>query len=459
MFHRTAQQRWLAAALAAAMSWPIALVAADPPLPATPKLLPPLREQATIRQEWLKLRLERVLPALMRKHGVQMWLVICREYNEDPVFYSLVSPTVFAARRRTIYVFFDRGEKEGVERLALGGGSNGGLYTVYRDPEVENRELWGQGQWVLLRKLIEERNPATIAVDISRTHAFSDGLSAGEREALEDALGPKWLSRMVRAENLVLEYVSTRVPEMVPTYRQIMEIAHNLIERAFSNEVIKPGVTTNTDVAWWLRQQLHDLGLGTWFHPTVDVQRLGMKHGSVLSEQDNLVIQRGDVLHVDFGIKTMGLTTDTQHMGYVLREGETEPSAGIQKAIANANRLQDLLMERMRPGHSGNEILTETLAAMKAEGISGSVYSHPIGDHGHGAGPLVGLWDRQQGVPGRGDVLVLPNTWFSIELAASTPVPEWSGQELWVGEEEDAALQGDKIDWVLLRQTKYHLIR
>ena len=446
------------AILSARLLWPAVALAGDPPAPA-PKPLPPLREQAAIRQQWLKLRLERVLPALMRQHGVQMWLVICREYNEDPVFFSLVSPNAFAARRRTIYVFFDRGEEKGVERLALGGGSNGGLYTVYRDPEVENRELWGQGQWTLLRKLIEERNPATIAVDVSRTHAFSDGLSAGEREALEDALGPKWVARLVRAENLPLEYLAIRVPEMLPTYRQLMQIAHHLIERAFSSDVIQPGVTTNTDVVWWLRQQLNDMGLGTWFHPTVDLQRPGMKHDSVLAEQENVVIQRGDVLHVDFGIKAMGLATDTQHMGYVLREGEREPPAGIQKALASTNRLQDLLMGRLRPGHSGNEILAATLEAMKAAGIKGSIYSHPIGDHGHGAGPLIGLWDRQQGVPGRGDVLVLPDTWFSIELAASTPVPEWGGQELWVGQEEDAALVGDKIEWVLPRQTKYHLIR
>src|SRR5262249_52305931 len=179
---------------------------------AKPKMLPPLREQAAIQQQWLKLRLERVLPKLMRKHGVQMWLMICREYNEDPVFYSLVSPTMFAARRRTIYVFFDRGEEKGVERLALGGGSQGGLYTVYRDPEVENREIYGEGQWTLLRKLIEERKPATIAVDISHTHAFSDGLSAGEREKLESILPAEYLKRIVRAENLALEYVSIRLP-------------------------------------------------------------------------------------------------------------------------------------------------------------------------------------------------------------------------------------------------------
>jgi Xaa-Pro aminopeptidase len=447
----------LAAGLAA-MLLAFPLCAGEDAAPA-PNPLPPLREQAKIRQEWLRLRLERVLPALMRKHGAEMWLIVCREYNEDPVFYSLVAPTTFAARRRTIYVFYDRGPEKGVERLALGGTSQGGVYTVYRDPEAESRELWGQGQWALLRKVIEERNPATIAVNISRTHAFGDGLSAGEREALEDALGAKWTSRFVRAENLALEYVSLRLPEMLPTYRQMMEIVHSLIARAFSSEVIKPGATTNTDVVWWLRQQVSDAGIGTWFHPTVRVQRQGLKPDSPIAQSADVVIERGDVLHVDFGIHAMGLATDTQHMGYVLRAGETEPPAGIRRALENANRLQDLLMERMRPGRSGNEILLDTLAAMKAAGIKGSVYTHPIGDHGHGAGPLVGLWDRQEAIPGRGDVLVLPNTWFSIELSATTAVPEWGGQELWVGQEEDAALAGEKIEWVLRRQSKYHLVK
>ncbi|MDQ3586371.1 MAG: aminopeptidase P family protein [Acidobacteriota bacterium] len=425
----------------------------------TPKLAP-LREQAEIQQQWLKLRLERVLPKLMRKHGVQMWLVVCREYNEDPVFYSLVSPTVFAARRRTIYVFFDRGEEKGIERLALGGGSNGGLYTVYRDPEVENREIYGEGQWVLLKKLIAERNPATIALNISHTHAFADGLSAGERERLEAALGPELLRRTVRAENLALEYVELRLPEMLPVYRQMQEIVHSLIARAFSNEVITPGKTTNEDVVWWLRQEVNNLGLGTWFQPSVRVQKR-MKAGvNLLAEDTPIVIERGDVLHVDFGITALRLNTDTQHMGYVLREGERDAPAGIKQALANANRLQDLLMERMRPGRSGNEVLADTLAAMKAEKINGSIYTHPVGDHGHGAGPLIGLWDRQQGVPGRGDTLLLPHTWFSIELAARTPIPEWNNQELWVGQEEDAAIDEEgRIAWALRRQTQYHLVR
>jgi Xaa-Pro aminopeptidase len=424
-----------------------------------PEPLPPLRQQAEIQQVWLRLRLERVLPTLMRRYGVAMWLVICREYNEDPVFFSLVSPTTIAARRRTIYVFYDRGPDQGVERLALGGGSQGGLYTVYRDPDVENRELVGNAQWALLRKLIEDRNPATIAVNISHTHAFSDGLSAGEREALETALGPKWLGRIVRAENLPLEYIAIRLPEMLPTYQQMMRIVHSLIARAFSNEVITPGKTTSEDVVWWLRQAVNNLGLGTWFQPTVRVQRPGMPFESVLADAGPIVIQRGDVLHTDFGITAMGLNTDTQHTGYVLRDGEREVPAGIRQALETTNRLQDILMERIRPGRSGNDVLLDALAAMKAAGIKGSIYSHPIGDHGHGAGPIIGLWDRQEPIPGRGDVLLLPNTWYSIELSARTPVPEWGGQELWVGQEEDAVLTEQGVmQWVLKRQTEYHLV-
>jgi Xaa-Pro aminopeptidase len=454
VFHRSARAFSLAVLLLLVPAEARLLPAGE-----NPPGLPPLREQDRIRQEWLRLRLERVLPGLMRKHGVAMWIVACREYNEDPAFFSLVSPSVMAARRRTILVFYDRGAEKGVERLALGGGSNGGLYQVYRDPDLENRELWGQGQWALLRKLVDERRPASIALDISSTHAFSDGLSAGEREPLEAALGP-WTSRLTRAESLPLEYVEVRLPEMLPVYRQMMGIVHGLIARAFSSEVITPGKTTTEDVVWWLRQRVNDMGLGEWFPPSVSVQRPGRDAASVMAEREAVVIERGDHLHTDFGIKAMGLATDTQHVGYVLKAGETDAPPGLLEALRRSNRLQDLLLERMRPGRTGNEVLADTLGAMKAAGIDGTVYTHPIGDHGHGAGPLIGLWDRQEGVPGRGDVTLLPSSWFSIELQATSPVPEWNGQRLRSAQEEDAVLGADgKISWVLERQTRYHLVR
>jgi hypothetical protein len=453
----------LAAGFALGLSLVIANAPATMAAPSTPMppKLPTLREQDAIRQEWLKLRLERFLPELMRKHGVSMWLVINREYNEDPVFRSLISPSVMFARRRTILVFFDRGAEKGIERLALGGGTNGGLYEMYRDPDNPGREIMGDSQWQTLRKVIEQRQPANIAVNISHTHAFSDGLSAGEREQLETALGP-WTSKLKRAEELPLDYISLRLPEMDPHYVLMMKTVHALIARAFSNEVITPGKTTSKDVEWWLRQNVNDLGLGEWFPPTVSVQRPERKatEFAATARPAAEVIQRGDHLHVDFGIYAMGLATDTQHVGYVLKPGETDAPAGLQKALANSNRMQDIAFEEMRPGRTGNEVLASMLAQMKKVGIEGSMYTHPVNDYGHGAGPLVGLWDRQEGVPGRGDVKLLPSTWFSIELQASTPVPEWGGQKVRSAQEEDAILSPDgRMRWVLSRQSKYHLVK
>jgi hypothetical protein len=436
-----------------------ALLCSATPAAEPPWRLPPLREQAGIQGQWLKARLDRALPALMRRHGVAMWLVIMREYNEDPVFYSLVPPTTMAARRRTIFVFHDRGER-GVERLALGGGSQGGLYTVYRDPADPGREIMGENQWATLRKIVEERRPATIAIDISPTHAFSDGLSAGEYEQLQAALGPEWMKRVVRGELLPLQYIQVRLPEMMPTYRHMMEVVHWLLGRAFSSEVITPGRTTGQDVVWWLRQQTRDLGYDTWFHTTVRVQKPTASDADLLSEEEAVVIGKGDVLHVEFGLSALGLKTDTQHMGYVLRDGESGPPAGVLKAFAQAQRLQEIVLERLKPGATGNEVLAGSLAAMRDSQIPGSVYSHPIGDHGHGAGPLIGLWDRQQGVPGRGDAPLLNDTWYSIELSVRAPVPEWGGRTLFVGMEEDAAIDSNgKADWVLRRQERFHLVR
>jgi Xaa-Pro aminopeptidase len=438
----------------------LALLAFTSLLAAQAPTLPPLRKQAEIQQEWLRLRLERHLPALMRKYNTQMWIVACREYAEDPAFFSLVSPTVFAARRTTIYVFYDRGQAKGVERLALGGESNGGLYTVYRDPSSANKEIYGESQWVTLKKLVDERNPSSIAIDVSPTHAFSDGLSAGLRDKLMATLGATYKDKIKPAENLALEYQELRIPEMLPVYKDMMAIVHSLIARAFSNEVITAGKTTDQDVVWWLRQKVNDAGLGTWFQPSVEIQRKGITAANRLNRKEGIVIERGDVLHTDFGITALRLNTDTQHMGYVLRPGETDVPAGIKRAMANTDRLQDLTLERMKPGRTGNEVLGLVLHAMREEKIDGTVYTHPIGDHGHAAGPLIGLWDLQEGVPGRGDVQLVPGSWFSIELQASTPVPEWGGQKLEVALEEDAMLdEQGKMSWILKRQTEYHLVK
>jgi Xaa-Pro aminopeptidase len=348
-----------------------------------------------------------------------------------------------------------------VERIALGGTSQGGLYETPGladsiDPVIGGRpELMGTAQYDLMRRIVQERDPGTIAVDISHTFAFSDGLSAGEWEQLRPALPPVYLGRLMRAENLPLDYQAIRAPGMLPAYRRMQQLVWAIIDTAFSRAVITPGRTTTTDVEWWLRQRVNDLGLGTWFQPSVDVQRRGVD----LSDSSDVVIQRGDVLHCDFGITALGLHTDTQHMGYVLRTGERDVPSGLQHALAASNRLQDLVLAEMKPGRTGNDVLTAARAAMRAAGIDGTIYTHPIGDRGHGAGPLIGLWDHQDSVPGRGDVPLLAQTWFSIELQATTPVPEWNGERVRSAQEEDATLDADGAHWVLERQTRWHLIK
>jgi Xaa-Pro aminopeptidase len=423
-----------------------------------------LREQAAVQQQWLERRLTTLLPPLMRKYGVDMWVVPMREYNEDPVFSSIVSPTTFAARRRTIYVFFDRGPAQGVERIALGGTSQGGAFTAVRSTKKvaagvrgSQAELWGDAQWQVLRDVVAERNPRTIGVNISKDFAFGDGLTVAEYEGMRQALGPTWGARLARVGGLPVDFIAARLPEEAETYRRMTQLVWALIDTAFSSRVITPGVTRTSDVVWWFRQRVNDLGLGSWFQPSVEVQRRG-----ATAEQlgEDPVIQRGDVLHCDFGLVAMRLHTDTQHMGYVLREGETDAPAGIKQALARSNRLQDIVMAEIRPGRTGNEILRASLARMRSEGIDGTVYTHPIGMHGHGAGPLIGLWDYQEGVPGRGDHAVIPGMWFSIELQATTPVAEWGGQPVRSAQEEDMILDAAGTPrWALQRQTEFHLVR
>lgn len=424
-----------------------------------------LREQAETQQRWLEARIRAVLPALMRKYNVDMWVIPMREYNEDPVFTSLVSPTTFAARRRTIYVFSLRADS--VERIALGGSSQGGVYTAVRSTKPaagpagaraeRNAELWGDEQWIALKQVIEERNPRTIAVNVSRVFAFSDGLTAGELEGMTEALGERWTSRFVRHDGLAVDLIATRLPEEAAFYRRLQEVAWEIIGTAFPSAVITPGVTRTEDVVWWMRQRVNDLGLGSWFQPSVEVQRRGVSAAELGA---NPVIQRGDVLHCDFGVVALGLHTDTQHMGYVLLAGETAPPPGLVAALRRGNRLQDIVMEEIRPGRTGNEVLASSLARMRSEGIDGTVYTHPIGVHGHGAGPLIGLWDYQDGVPGRGDATIIPSMWFSIELQATSAIPEWNGQRVRMALEEDMTIDAaGRNAWALGRQTEFHLVR
>lgn len=454
----------------------LAFVAALPAVaftqPATDRPFGTLREQASLQQEWLQKRLDTFLPGLMRKHGIDLWVVPMREYNEDPVFLAITSPQTFAARRRTIYVFFDRCAAAGsaasaacVERIALGGSSQGGVFEARRSTKAaagdvgrgRQAELWGDEQWQALLAVVEERNPKLIGIDRSTLFAFSDGLSSGELEGMSRALGERWTARYKNAEALPLELIAARLPEEEAFFRRMQELVWSLSQEMFSSRAITPGKTRTSDLVWWWRQRVNDLGLGTWFQPSVDVQRKGM---SAAELGDDPVIERGDVLHSDLGITAARLNTDTQHLAYVLLPGEADAPTGLQRALANANALQDIVMDELRPGRTGNQILAASRARMKQTGIDGTIYSHPIGLHGHGAGPIIGLWDYQDGVPGRGDAKVIPSMWWSIELQATTPVADWGGQPVRMAQEEDAIIDADgSVRWALRRQEKLFLVK
>jgi len=422
-----------------------------------------LREQAAMQQAWLQKRLDTFLPALMRKHGVDLWVVPMREYNEDPVFSSITAPETFAARRRTIYVFVDTcvdsttptappkppsGDGGCVKRIALGGTSQGGVFEARRSTKAAagnvgrglQAELWGDEQWQVLKSVIEENQPRVIGINRSTVFAFSDGLSSGELKGMAAALGETWTAKFKDAEGLPLELIASRLPEEEVFFKKMQELVWSMTQTMFSEKVITPGRTRTSELVWWWRQRVNDQGLGTWFQPSVEVQRKGATEAQL---GDDPVIQRGDVLHCDVGLTVARLNTDTQHNAYVLLPGETDAPAGLKTALAHANAMQDIAMEETRPGRSGNEILSSVLTRMKAKGITGTMYSHPIGTHRHGAGPLIGLWDYQDGVPGRGDAKVVAPMWFSIELQATTPVAEWGGQPVQMAQEEDMILGAD----------------
>ncbi len=423
--------------------------------PAASQTLPPdtpvltHRDQAALVRAWTQKRFQVVLPPVMRRTGIDMWIVVSREYNDDPVFRSMAPLTTYSSRRRTILVFHDRGATRGVEALSVGRFDYDGLFRIV---PTDN-----DGQWKGLRALVEERDPKVIGIDTSDAWNHADGLTATEKENLVRALGPRYAARLRSAEHLAVGWLETKLPEETDAYRHVMRIAHQVIREAFSNRVIVPGVTTTEDVAWWMRQRVADLGLGGWFHPSITIYR----HGGGLDNlaADRRVIQRGDMLHTDFGLVYLGFSTDTQHLAYVLRPGETDAPEGLKAGLRAANRLQELTIQYATPGRTGNQALADTLAQAKQEGLQPSIYCHPIGYHGHAAGPPIGMTDYQQGVPVRGDDTFRPDTWHSIELNVTHAVPEWDDQPVRFPLEEDAVLLQSGWDWIDGRQTGFYLIR
>jgi hypothetical protein len=414
----------------------------------------PLRKQAEIRNAWLAERLKTVLPEIMQREGIEMWIVAAREYNEDPVIMTLLPEPAMNARRRTILVFcFDKNGQ--FQCLSINRYGHPGFYSPVWNPEQE-------AQLLCLARIVREHNPRIIGLNVSKSFAFGDGLSHHEYELIAAALDEPYRARTKSAERLAVGWLERRIPAELEAYPAMMDIAHHLIAEAFSSKVIRPNVTTTDDVVWWFRQRMSDMGLRAWFQPTVEIQAHGKSFDAPAPGMDKhaerTVIQRGDLLHCDVGFMYLGLATDHQRHAYVLKAGETDAPNGLKRALADGNRMQDILMETMRVGITGNDVLRAVLAQAQSEGIEASVYCHAIGYHGHGAGPVVGMWDQQSGVPGTGEYELFDETCYSIELNVKKSVPEWGGQPVRIALEEDAALSGGEMRWLRGRQTQFYLI-
>ena len=408
-----------------------------------------------IQNRLLEERLDSLLPRLMRETGVDMWLVIAREYNDDPVFLSLVPKPRFTARRTTMLVFFDRGDG-GIERLTVSRYPLGAMYEA----AWEGGDL--DAQWERLVEVIAERDPQTIAVNTSDTWPVADGISHSLHSKLAGSLSPELKTRLQSSERLVVRWMETRTEGEVEVWQRAVAIARETIARAFSSEVITPGVTTVGDVSWFIRTRFEEEGLEPWFHPDVNRQWQGAdfaENAPFLGDGSrDGIIRRGDVLHTDVGLCYLGLCTDTQEMGYVLKLGESEPPEGLRQAMRTGNQWQDALTAEFVTGRTGNEILAAAQDSLEKLCIQHAIYTHPLGVYGHAPGPTIGMWDNQGPTIGRGDWPLYPMTGYAIEGNVVVRVPEWNNQRVQMKLEQSALFDGKTVLYLAERQKALHVI-
>ncbi|MGM0524689.1 MAG: M24 family metallopeptidase [Pseudomonadota bacterium] len=412
------------------------------------------RERVAPQNRMLNERLEKLLPQLMESVQLDMWLVINREYAEDPVYFSLVPQPTFAARRTTMLIF-NRLDDGTVEKLSVNTYPFGDPYQSY----------WSGGdlneQWQALAELIQEKDPQTIGINQSEHWPEADGLTKGLYDRLIAVLPETYQNRLQPAEKLTVRWLETRTDSELSVLSTAVSLARSVIAEAFSAKAITPNATTTEDVAWFIRQRFEELGLDAWFMPYVTFQRKGndCTEDMPFCSVGKGVIKRGDVLHTDVGICYLKMCTDTQEMGYVLNIGEDSAPAGLKNALATGNQWQDLLTNEFISGRTGNEILAATMHASQQADIDGSTYTHPIGFFGHAPGPTIGMWDNQGPTEVTGDWLLYPNTAYAIEGNIKQTVPEWDDQTVQIMLEQTAYFNGERVIYAAGRQTEWHLIR
>jgi Xaa-Pro aminopeptidase len=426
----------------------------------------PLSRQIELREEWLVQR-HALLLEMMRRQGVAMWIVVNEEFHDDPVTAWVAPPRPYAGGR-DLFVFADSGDR-GLLRYALTGYAEANLLRFFESPESFRKVKEG------LRDLVMKLSPKTIALSFEPpgykpSRGVTRSLTKSSYGFLVDALGPENEKRFVPAGPLIEEYLDTRLPAERAPYQQLVEVTEELARRALSNEVIVPGRTTVGEVRRWLFDRLSEAGYTTWFQPDLRVQRrgqgAGLSRGFLAVAEESVVIQRGDLVHLDFGITGLGLNTDWQKMAYVLREGETDAPAGLKAALANTNALQDSVTSAARPGRPAAEVYEEAMArnqkrgeALKARGQPAPVaqiYSHPLGAQGHGLGPSIDFRAAQRQEPLRP---LRKGSYLAVELNTRTAVPEWDGQDVFAMQEDPAELTDEGYRFFVPRQTAFYLIK
>ena len=411
-----------------------------------------LKERAVIVDQIQKDRLDNLLPQLMDDNGIDLWVLITREYNEDPVVKTLLPPTWLNARRQTILVFSKNKNAEGITSAAITRYPFGKLIPSIWDKEKQ------PSQWQALADYIVSKNPKNIGINTSKAFALADGLVKTDYDALMRVLPEAYKSKVVSAEQLAIGWIETRTAKEMELYEDLVAITHQIIAEAFSSKVITPGETTTDDVVWWLREKVLSLGLDTWFHPTVDVQRANESDLYAFDSKSKFdIIQPGDLVHCDFGISYLSLNTDCQELAYVLKPGEKQAPDFLVDALAQGNRVQDIFTNNFKTGVSGNVILKKSLKQGRAEGLRPQIYTHPLGTYGHSAGTTLGMWDSQNGVAVNGDYPLHPNTSYAIELNTSVYISEWK-KDIRVMLEEAGFFGPDGFRYINKRQEKLLLI-
>ncbi len=394
-----------------------------------------------------------VLPEVMRENQIDMWIITNREGSFDPLYPDLGEGYV---GKNGYYIFYDPGQGR-VERTVLGISGyllkEGGGYDYYgSEPE--------------LKSFVEKRDPQRIGLNFSKNIGGADGLSYSAYHELADILGEKYEKRFVSAEKLVSDFRSRRVASEIAAYGEACELSYTIAEKALSNDVITPGVTTLEDVAWWMLEEMHRNNLESSFGmPSVYVT--GPR--GIIATSNDRIIQRGDVIMIDFGVGLMNMYTDMKRMAYVLDEGETTVPPGIQHAFDEAVRVRTIIKETIRAGITAREAEGEIYEALMASGFNKMkgfnqytekdetdviIGCHSVGNWGHGIGPSIAFFN-----PVRLDYVIYPSNLLSIELFAYTKVPEWGGQKLRVPLEDDAIVTSRGVEWLYPINPKLLIIK